>query len=109
MFLLFITLGRLPAASVSVKFDRTENEFAPILPKFSVINALSESVAVSIPTNDVIPMAMIRIVRDERRRVLLIERRETIRFSLIRGFIPNLRASSAFRPFILPGSCLIRL
>jgi hypothetical protein len=58
----------------------------PIIEKFFVREYLMESVAVRIPTNAMIPKAMMRIVRMVLRRWLRIEFREILKFSMIRVF-----------------------
>ena len=80
-----IVLERLAADWISEKLDLIENEFAPIFPKFSLIRAFKESVAVKIPTNDVIPMAMISIVSTDLSLLLCIDFKETLKFSFNKG------------------------
>ena len=66
------------------------NDVVPIFPKFSFIRAFKESVAVSIPTREVIPMAIIMIVRIERNLVLRMDLIATSRFSFKSGDTLNL-------------------
>src|SRR5690554_5414687 len=82
-------LAFLSADCISEKFDLIEKELAPILPKLSFMTALSESVAVNIPTRDVIPIAIINMVRTERNLLLCIDLIETLKFSLSKGFMPG--------------------
>ena len=76
----------------SEKLDLIENEFAPILPKFSFTRAFRESVAVRLPTSEVIPIAIIIIVSIDLSLLLLIDLIETLKFSLIKGEKPSLAA-----------------
>ena len=91
MFLRLITRVFLSEDEKSEKFDLIANEFAPIFPKFSFINALMESVAVNIPTSDVIPIAIIIIVNIDLNLLLLIDLIDTLKFSLIKGVNPSRR------------------
>jgi hypothetical protein len=58
------------------------NVFAPIMVKFSVRKYFIASMEVRIPTNAMIPKAMIRTVRIVRTRCDLIDSREIFKFSI---------------------------
>ena len=64
-----------------------EKEVVPNFSKLKKTSLLRASVAVSIPTSEVMPTAIIRMVRRDLRPLLLIDFIATLKFSLTRGDI----------------------
>ena len=60
------------------------NEPAPSLPKLLFTESLTASIADIIPTRDVMPIAMMAMVRDDRSLFAFTAFRETLKFSLKR-------------------------
>ena len=72
--------------------------FAPILVKLLLIDCFMESMAVKMPTNAVIPMAIISTVNTVRSNWLLIEERDILIFSVNRLaiYVSKLRIKSNY-------------
>jgi hypothetical protein len=98
---LFLILALAPP-SVEKYFLTTENEVVPNFSKLVNTSLLRASVAVSIPTSDVIPTAMIRMVSRDLRPLLLIDFIATLKFSLTRGDIRK----SLFTPITSINYCV---
>lgn len=78
---LFTVFPRLLDRKVSLAL-RKEKELAPILVKLSLMVLSTLSIAVRIPTKQVMPTAMISSVKNDRKKLSFIDRKAIFMFSV---------------------------